>query len=66
MDLADSIPFGCRYTGVILGTVLIIAGFPWREKIHLFHLPGDIVIDRPGFKFLLPMMIVSAIISLLA
>jgi hypothetical protein len=66
MDLADSIHFGCRYTGVILGTVLIIAGFPWLEKIHLFHLPADIVIDRPRFKFLLPMLIVSAVLSLLA
>jgi hypothetical protein len=37
--------------------------------MHLFHLPGDIVIDRPGFKFFLPittMLIVSVVLSLLA
>jgi hypothetical protein len=55
---------------LILGTVLIIAGvlWPWIKKIHLFHLPGDIVVDRPGFKFLFPittMLIVSAILSIL-
>jgi hypothetical protein len=25
--------------------------WPWLKRMHLFHLPGDIVIDRPGFKF---------------
>lgn len=54
-----------------LGTVLIIAGllWPWLRKVHLFHLPGDIVIDRPGFKFFIPittMLIVSAVVSILA
>lgn len=54
-----------------LGTVLIIAGllWPWLKKVHLFHLPGDIVIDRPGFKFFIPvttMLIVSAVVSILA
>jgi hypothetical protein len=54
-----------------LGTVLIIARllWPWLKKVHLFHLPGDIVIDRPGFKFFIPittMLIVSAVVSILA
>lgn len=54
-----------------LGTILIIAGllWPWLKKVHLFHLPGDIVIDRPGFKFFIPittMLIVSAVVSILA
>jgi hypothetical protein len=54
-----------------LGTLLIAAGlfWPWLKKVHFFHLPGDIVIDRPGFKFFFPittMLIVSAIISVLA
>ena len=53
-----------------LGTVFIIAGllWPWLNRMHLFHLPGDIIIDRPGFKFMLPlttMLIVSAVLSLL-
>jgi Protein of unknown function (DUF2905) len=56
---------------VALGTVSIIAGllWPWLKKVPLCHLPGDIVIDRPGFKFYLPittMLIVSAILSILA
>jgi hypothetical protein len=56
---------------ITLGTVLIMAGllWPWLKKMNLFHLPGDIVIDRPGFKFFLPittMLIVSAILSIVA
>jgi hypothetical protein len=56
---------------IALGCALILAGlvWPWLRKLPLFHLPGDIVIDRPGFKFFLPittMLIVSAVISILA
>jgi hypothetical protein len=56
---------------IVLGSVLIVAGllWPWLKKMHLFHLPGDIVIDRPGFKFFLPimtMLIVSAVLSIVA
>lgn len=56
---------------VIIGTVLIIAGllWPWLKKTGLFHLPGDIVVDRPGFKFFFPittMLIVSAVLSIIA
>jgi hypothetical protein len=56
---------------IILGTTLIVAGliWPWLRRMPLFHLPGDIIIDRPGFKFFFPittMLLVSATISLLA
>ena len=56
---------------VIIGTALIIAGllWPWLKKTSLFHLPGDIVVDRPGFKFFFPittMPIVSAVLSIIA
>jgi hypothetical protein len=56
---------------VALGAALVVAGllWPWLERMHLFHLPGDIVIDRSGFKFFFPittMLIVSAIVSLIA
>jgi hypothetical protein len=56
---------------IVLGAVLVVAGllWPWLKKMHLFHLPGDIVIDRPGFKFFLPittMLIVSAVVSIVA
>jgi hypothetical protein len=56
---------------VAFGTVLVVAGllWPWLKRMHLFHLPGDIVIDRPGFKFFFPittMLIVSVILSIIA
>jgi hypothetical protein len=56
---------------VALGAVLVVAGLLWPllKRMHLFHLPGDIVIDRPGFKFFFPittLLIVSAVISLIA
>jgi len=55
---------------ITLGTILIIAGllWPWLKRAPLFHLPGDIIIDRPGFRFMFPittMLIVSAILSLI-
>ncbi len=54
-----------------LGGVLILVGvlWPWIRKVSLFHLPGDVVIDRPGFKLFFPvttMVIASAVLSLLA
>ncbi|HUN25041.1 MAG TPA: DUF2905 domain-containing protein [Steroidobacteraceae bacterium] len=56
---------------VILGTVLIVCGlvWPWIKRLPLFRLPGDIVIDRPGFKFFFPlttMLIVSLVLSIIA
>jgi Protein of unknown function (DUF2905) len=56
---------------VALGAFLVIAGllWPWLKRMHLFHLPGDVVIDRPGFKFFFPfttMLIVSVVLSILA
>ena len=56
---------------VILGSLLILAGLAWPvlRRVPLFRLPGDIVIDRPGFKFFFPlttMLLVSAVLSLLA
>jgi hypothetical protein len=56
---------------IALGAVLITAGVLWPvlRRMHLFHLPGDLIIDRPGFKFMFPvttMLIVSVILSLIA
>jgi hypothetical protein len=56
---------------IALGTVFVIAGvlWPWLKRVPLLHLPGDIFIDRPGFKFIFPittLLIVSAVLSLLA
>jgi hypothetical protein len=56
---------------LVLGIAFVIAAllWPWLKRMDLFQLPGDIVIDRPGFKFMFPvttMLIVSAVLSLLA
>jgi hypothetical protein len=56
---------------IAVGTVFIVAGllWPWVKRVPLFHLPGDIVIDRPGFKFMFPittMLIVSMVLSVVA
>lgn len=56
---------------VVLGGLCILVGllWPWLKKLHLFHLPGDVIIDRPGFKIFFPittMLLVSLGLSLLA
>ncbi len=56
---------------IALGTIFIVAGltWPWLRRLSLFHLPGDIIIDRPGFKFFFPittLLIVSLVLSILA
>nr|AQQ75215.1 hypothetical protein [uncultured bacterium] len=55
---------------VIIGIVVVLIGLFWKQLsgLPLFRLPGDIVIDRPGFKFFFPittMIIVSAVVSLI-
>ena len=54
-----------------LGALLVIIGvtWPWVRRVPLFHLPGDIVVDRPGFKFFMPittMVLISVVLSVLA
>jgi hypothetical protein len=56
---------------VTLGVTLILLGLAWSgvKRLPLFRLPGDVVIDRPGFKFFFPittMLLISALISLIA
>jgi Protein of unknown function (DUF2905) len=56
---------------VIVGVSVVVLGlaWPWVRRVPLFHLPGDIVIDRPGFKFFFPittMLLISAVISIIA
>lgn len=57
-------------TLIILGVSIILAGllWPWLSKLPFGRLPGDIVIDKPGFKLFFPitsMLLVSALISLI-
>jgi len=56
---------------ITIGVSLILLGLAWSwvRRLPLFRLPGDIVIDRPGFKFFFPittMLLISALISLIA
>jgi hypothetical protein len=56
---------------ILLGASLIILGIGWSafRQLPLFRLPGDIVIERPGFRFFFPittMLLLSALISLAA
>lgn len=57
-------------TLIMLGIALVVAGllWPWLGKIPLGRLPGDILIDRPGFKLYIPlttMVLVSLLVSLI-
>ena len=55
---------------IILGLLIVAVGvlWPWLSKLPIGRLPGDVVVDRPGFKLFAPfttMIIVSLVISLL-
>jgi hypothetical protein len=55
---------------IILGALVILIGvaWPWLSKLPLGRLPGDIVIDRPGFRLFFPlttMIIISVVVSFL-
>ena len=55
---------------IILGIVLLVVGlaWPWLQKIGLFRLPGDIVIERENFRFYFPitsMLLVSGLLTLI-
>ena len=54
---------------IIAGIVLLVVGFLWPVlgRIGLGRLPGDIVIEREGFRLYLPIttsLLVSAALSL--
>jgi hypothetical protein len=55
---------------ITAGALIALVGllWPWLSKLPLGRLPGDIVIDRPGFKLFAPfttMIVVSLVLSLL-
>jgi hypothetical protein len=55
---------------IIVGAVLIVAGllWPWLSKLGLGRLPGDIVIERDGFRAYIPIttsIVISVILSVL-
>ena len=56
-------------TLITVGLLIAILGllWPWIARLGLGHLPGDLVIDKPGFKLFAPfttMIVVSVILSL--
>ncbi len=57
-------------TMVLIGVVIVLIGllWPWLAKLHLGHLPGDIVINRPSFKLYIPitsMVLISVVVSII-
>jgi hypothetical protein len=56
---------------VVIGSAFLVLGLGWSwfRQVPLFRLPGDIVIERPGFRFFFPittMLLISALVSLAA
>jgi hypothetical protein len=54
---------------VTVGLLIAVIGllWPWLSQLPLGRLPGDLVVDRPGFKLFAPfttMIIVSLVLSL--
>ncbi len=55
---------------VIFGIVLVAAGLLWPllAKLGLGRLPGDIVIERPGYSFYFPIvtsLLISVVLSVI-
>ena len=55
---------------LVLGGLLVLAGllWPWLARLPFGRLPGDVVIDKPGFRFFAPfttMIVLSLVVSLL-
>ena len=55
---------------ITTGIFIIIIGltWPWISKLPFGKLPGDIAVDKPGFKFFFPitsMIILSVVMSLI-
>ena len=55
---------------IALGALIVLAGiaWPWLSRLPLFRLPGDLVIERPGFRLFLPfttMILVSVVLTLI-
>ncbi len=54
---------------ILIGIILVLIGLVWMlaERLGLGRLPGDIVIEREGFRLYIPLMtmlIISIVLSL--
>jgi len=57
-------------TLITVGLLISLIGllWPWVSKLGLGRLPGDLIIDKPGFKLFAPfttMIVVSVVLSLI-
>jgi len=57
-------------TLIVLGLVLLLVGlaWPWLSRLGLGRLPGDIQVERDGFRFYFPLgtsLLVSLLLTLL-
>lgn len=55
---------------IVAGLALLAAGilWPWLGQIGLGRLPGDIVVERPNFRFYFPWvtcLLISVVLTLL-
>jgi len=55
---------------IAVGLVIVLLGvfWPWIQKMGFGQLPGDIVIEREGFRFYFPvtsMIVISIVVSLI-
>ena len=53
---------------IAIGLVLVVVGlaWPWIVRLGLGRLPGDIVIERDGFRFYFPIVtciLISVVLS---
>jgi Protein of unknown function (DUF2905) len=53
-----------------LGIIIALVGlaWPWISKLPLGRLPGDFLIERPGFRLFMPfttMIVISLLITLI-
>jgi hypothetical protein len=54
---------------IVAGLTILVIGllWPWLSKLPIGRLPGDIVVEREGFRFYLPLttgILLSLIVSL--
>jgi hypothetical protein len=54
---------------IVAGLTILVIGllWPWLSKLPLGRLPGDIVVEREGFRFYLPLttgILLSLVVSL--
>ena len=55
---------------IVIGIVSLAIGLLWKplSALPLFRLPGDFVVERPGFRFYFPlasMLLISGVMSLI-